>query len=187
MGHGRSGQRPPTLTDQRPTCFHDAQRSLCLSAALAPTRGHRPPRVETQMFLIRRSLTTLIASAVLLLGSLGFASGASAATLAATTTCSNGVDDTPGLGLICQVTIINTFTISGGSATVTVRECHGAAGDPQASCKTTTRHLTSPVTRVTQCNSAINGGGGTLRCSVKVTNHFVDVPVGATAATVSYT
>ncbi len=136
------------------------------------------------MFLIRRSLTTLIASAVLLLGSLGFASGASAATLAATTTCSNGVDDTPGLGLICQVTIINTFTISGGSATVTVRECHGAAGDPQASCKTTVRHLTSPVTRVTQCNSAINGGGGTLRCSVKVTNHFVDVPVGATAATV---
>jgi hypothetical protein len=136
------------------------------------------------MFLIRRSLTTLIASAVLLLGSLGFASAASAATLAATTTCSNGVDDTPGLGLICQVTIINTFTTSGGSATVIVRECHGAAGDPQASCNTTTQNLTSPVTRVTQCNSAINGGGGTLRCSVKVTNHFVGVPVDATTTTV---
>src|SRR5664279_3558565 len=139
------------------------------------------------MSFIRRSFATFFASAALLVASLGFASGASAATLAATTTCSNGVDDTPGLGLICEVTIVNTFTTSGGSASVTVRECHGAAGDPQASCKTTTRILTSPVTRITQCNSAINGGGGTLRCSVKVTNHFVDVPVGATAATVSYT
>ena len=137
------------------------------------------------MVPIRRSLATFVAGAFLLLGSLGFASPASAATLAATTTCSNGVDDTPGLGLICQVTIINTITASGGSATVTVRECHGAAGNPQAACKTTTRNLTSPVTKVTQCNSAINGGGGTLRCSVKVTNHFIGVPVGATTATVN--
>ncbi|MBA2756057.1 MAG: hypothetical protein H0U37_01255, partial [Chloroflexi bacterium] len=56
----------------------------------------------------------------------------SAATIAATTTCSNGVDNTGGLGLICEVTIVNTITQAGGSATVTVRECHGAAGDPEA-------------------------------------------------------
>ncbi|MDQ3149028.1 MAG: hypothetical protein M3Q38_03775, partial [Chloroflexota bacterium] len=46
----------------------------------------------------------------------------SAATIAPTTTCSNGVDNTPGLGLICEVTVNNTITASGGSASVTVRE-----------------------------------------------------------------
>ena len=109
----------------------------------------------------------------------------SAATLAPTTTCSNGVDDTPGLGLICEVTIVNRITPTGGSATVTVRECHGAAGDPQAACTVTTSVLTAPVTQVTQCNAATNGGGGTLRCSVSVTNHFTGVAPGATAATVN--
>ena len=65
-----------------------------------------------------------------------------AATIAPTTTCSNGVDDTPGLGLICEVTIENTITASGGSAEVTVRECHGAAGDPEAACSTVSDTLT---------------------------------------------
>ena len=132
-----------------------------------------------------RSLSILLAVAALLVGSLAFAGGASAATIAATTTCSNGVDDTPGLGLICQVTVVNTITASGGSARVTVRECHGAAGDPTAACTTTTRTLTRPVTAVTQCNSSINGGGGTLRCSVTVTNNFVGMKTGATPATVN--
>ena len=36
------------------------------------------------------------------------------------------------------------------------------------------------MTKVTQCNDAINGGGGTLRCSVKVTNNFVGRSTGAT-------
>jgi hypothetical protein len=68
---------------------------------------------------------------------------------------------------------------------VTVRECHGAAGDPEAACTTTTDVLTEPVTAVTQCNDATNGGGGTLRCSVQVTNNFAGVSPGATAATVN--
>jgi hypothetical protein len=109
---------------------------------------------------------------------------ATAATVAPTTTCSNGVDDTPGLGLICQVTIVNTITASGGSARVTVRECHGAAGAPSAKCSTKVTLLGQPVSRVRQCNFAINGGGGTLRCSVKVTNNFVLVSPGAKKATV---
>jgi hypothetical protein len=41
------------------------------------------------------------------------------------------------------------------------------------------------VVRVNQCNDSINGGGGTLRCSVKVTNNFVGQHTGATAATVN--
>lgn len=134
---------------------------------------------------MRRSLILVLVGAALLLSSLALAGAASAATLAAATTCSNGVDNTGGLGLICEVTIDNTFTTSGGTATVTVRECHGAAGAPEADCTTTTEVLTEPVTSVTQCNGSINGGGGTLRCSVVVTNHFVGVSSTATAITVN--
>ncbi len=107
-----------------------------------------------------------------------------AAVAATTTTCSNGVDDTPGLGLICEVTIENTITRTGGSASVTIRECHGAAGAPTAACSTRTTKLTKPVTKVTQCNAATNGGGGTLRCSVRVTNRFVGLKPNVTAVTV---
>lgn len=148
-----------------------------------PAQGQPAPAL--QVIAMRRTLTLALASAALLLSSLAFAGGASAATLAATTTCSNGVDNTGGLGLICEVTIDNTFTATGGTATVTVRECHGAAGAPAAACTTTTQALTEPVTAVTQCNDSINGGGGTLRCSVVVTNHFVGVSSATAAATVN--
>ena len=134
---------------------------------------------------MRRSFAIFLSAGLLLLGSLAIASGATAATIAPSTTCSNGVDNAGGLGLICEVTIVNTIIASGGSATVTIRECHGAAGDPTAACTTNTTNLTEPVTAVTQCNDSINGGGGTLRCSVEVTNEFVGVSPAATAATVN--
>jgi hypothetical protein len=134
---------------------------------------------------MRRSLAVLLTSGLLLFASMALATGVTAATIAPTTTCSNGVDNTPGLGLICEVTVVNTITPSGGSATVTVRECHGAAGDPEAACTTVTDVLTEPVTAVTQCNDSTNGGGGTLRCSVDVTNNFVGVDPGATDATIN--
>ncbi len=135
---------------------------------------------------MRRTLVTLVTGGLLLVGSLGFAAGATAATvIAETTTCSNGVPNTAGLGLICEVTIVNTITRSGGSATVTVRECHGAAGDPEAACATVTDTLTSPVSVVNQCNDALNGGGATVRCRVRVTNNFVGVAAGGSAATVN--
>ena len=134
---------------------------------------------------MRRVLAILLSAGLVLIGSFALASGATAATIAPTTTCSNGVDNTPGLGLICEVTVVNRITASGGSAKVTVRECHGAAGDPTAACTTKTTNLKRPVTAVTQCNDSINGGGGTLRCSVKVTNNFVGLKTGATAATIN--
>lgn len=138
---------------------------------------------------MRRPLTFIFASmfvfALLATTSLITASDVAAAKIAPKTTCSNGVDNTPGLGLICEVTVVNTITASGGSATVTIRECHGAAGDPEAACTTETTTLTKPVTAVTQCNDAINGAGGTLRCSVAVTNNFVGLSPDATAATVN--
>lgn len=126
---------------------------------------------------MRHTLSALVAGlfglAFLATGSLTAVTPVSAATLAATTTCSNGVDNAGGLGLICEVTIENTITAIGGSATVTVRECHGPAGDPEAACTVQVSILTEPVTSVDQCNDSINGGGGTLRCSVNVTNTYV--------------
>ena len=138
---------------------------------------------------MRRLLTISsagILAATLMLGlSLNGASPAAAATIAATTTCSNGVDNAGGLGLICEVTVNNTITPTGGSASVTVRECHGAAGDPAALCSTTTNVLSSPVTAVTQCNGSINGGGGSLRCSVDIVNTYVGFGATPTAVTVN--
>ena len=127
----------------------------------------------------------LLAFALVAGGLFATASVTGAATIAPTTTCSNGVDNTPGLGLICQVTVVNTITPSGGSSRTTVRECHGAAGAPTAACTTKVSSMSKLVTKVTQCNDSINGGGGTLRCSVKVTNNFVGVSTGRSAATVN--
>ena len=110
---------------------------------------------------------------------------AALSTIGPTTSCANGEDNTPGLGLICQISIVNRINSAGGSATVTVRECHGAAGDPTAACTTTTTSLTTPVTNVTQCNDAINGGGGTLRCNVWVINNFYGLSPAVTAVTVN--
>ena len=138
---------------------------------------------------MRRPLTFLLSGlfsfGLLAATAFSTASPVSAATVAPTTTCSNSVDNTPGLGLICQVTIVNTISASGGSAKVTIRECHGSAGAPTAACSTKTTFLSEPVSRVRQCNYAINGGGGTLRCSVHVTNNFVLMSPGASSATVN--
>lgn len=138
---------------------------------------------------MRRPLSFLI-SAVFALAigataSLADPAPAAAATIAATTTCSNGVGNTGGLGLICQVSIENTITAHGGSSRTTLRECHGAAGAPRASCKTTVWLMNRLVTQVTQCNGSINGGGGTLRCSVRVINTWIGVSPHSTAGTVN--
>ena len=129
-------------------------------------------------------VAALFAFALLTTNSLVGASRVSAGTIAPVVTCSNGVDTTPGLGLICEVTIVNTITPSGGTATVTIRECHGAAGDPEAACTTTTNTLTEPVTGVTQCNGSTNRGA-TLRCSIDITNNFIGINPAPTAVTVN--
>ena len=106
-----------------------------------------------------RSLAILLSCGLLLLGSLAFAGAASAADIGPTTTCTNGVPDTAGLGVICEITIVNTITPTGGSAVVSVRECHGAANDAEADCSASVADvlLTEPVSAVNQCNNALNG------------------------------
>jgi hypothetical protein len=115
-----------------------------------------------------------------------------ATTIAPTVTCGMALGDLGGRGLICEVTVVNSITTAGGSSTVTVRECLGSAGAPTDGsggggfgCSTKTSNLTQPVTAVTQCNNSINGGGGTLRCSVNVTNQFMSGAPGSTAVSVN--
>lgn len=134
--------------------------------------------------LLSVALTGLFAFTLIGASQLVAPTPVAAATIAPTTTCSNGVDTTPGLGVICEVTIVNTITPTGGSATVTINECHGAAGDPTAACVTTTEVLTEPVTAVTQCNGTTSSGA-TLQCSVVVTNNYIGVDPAATDASIN--
>lgn len=135
---------------------------------------------------MRRPMTLflpgLLAVAMLTALSLVTVSPASAVTIGPTTTCNNALGNG---GAVCEVTIVNTITPTGGSAVVTVRECTGSAGDPEATCTNTTTSLTEPVTAVNQCNGSINGGGGTLLCSVNVTNNFFGITSAPTAVTVN--
>jgi hypothetical protein len=134
-----------------------------------------------------RSIRFGVFGIALLAGASMFMPAAAAAktTIAPTTTCSNGVANSGGLGLICRVTIVNTITSTGGSSKTSVQECHGAAGHPTAACTTKTWLMNRLVTRVNQCNDSINGGGGTLRCSVHVTNNYVGSKPKTPAATVN--
>jgi len=139
---------------------------------------------------MRRSFSLLLFAVlsfgVLSGGSLSAGSPVSAATtIALTTTCGNSMDNTPGLGVICEVTVENTITALGGVSEVTVRECHGAAGDPEAACATATQTLLAPVSTVNQCNDSQNGGGATVRCSVEVTNTFVGADPNETDVSVN--
>jgi hypothetical protein len=133
---------------------------------------------------VRRSIAIFLVVGLLLVGSLATAGGASAGAAAPTTTCGNSVLNVGGKGLICRITVVNTIRGTGGSSRVTVLECQGSAGVP-APCTTTVTNLTKLVTSVNQCNGSVSGGGGTLRCSVAVTNRFVGRSTGATNATVN--
>ena len=135
---------------------------------------------------MRRSLAVLLSGGLLLLGSFAVTSGVSAAvTIAPTTTCGNSLGNGGGQGLICDITVVNTLSGSGGSSVVTVRECVGAAGPPatQATCTTRTTALSQLVTSIEQCNDSINGGGGTLRCSLQVI--FEGASGGSSAVTLN--
>jgi hypothetical protein len=134
------------------------------------------------MIAMRRSVAIILTGGLLLLGSLALAVGSAAATIGSTTTCNNALGNG---GAVCEVTVVNTVTTTGGSALVTVRECQGSAGVPDATCTNTTTALAEPVTAVTQCDGSINGGGGTLRCSVVVTNNYVGMSPVVTPVTVN--
>jgi hypothetical protein len=132
---------------------------------------------------LRLLVAGLAAFSVLWAASLIITVPAAAVVIAPTVTCNNGLGNG---GAVCETTVVNTITPSGASAVVTVRECVGSAGVPDATCTVTTQPLSEAVTAVNQCDGSINGGGGTLLCSVVVTNNFIGITPAptVTAATV---
>jgi hypothetical protein len=140
--------------------------------------------------LSRNLARGLVALALLAPAAFIGTSPVAAASLTATGACATGIGNAGGQGIICQITIVNTIMTTGGSATVTVHECLGSAGNPTDGalghpCTTKTTTLNAPVTAVTQCDGSANGGGATLRCSVLITNDFYNISPGSTAVTVN--
>jgi LPXTG-motif cell wall-anchored protein len=109
---------------------------------------------------------------------------ANAAAISAVNQC-NGLDNAGGLAIECDVTVTNHLNIATGvaSASVTVRECHGAA-NAGLTCTSSTTPSTTRVLTVTQCNGSGSGGGGTVTCTVHVINRIVGA-TGRTGATIN--
>jgi hypothetical protein len=113
-------------------------------------------------------------------------SGGSASAAETIAQC-NDVANTGGLGLNCDVTVINNLDVTTGvaSSTVTVTECLAAA-NTAPTCTTATTSFDSLTTSVTQCNDAANGGGSSVICNVTVTNNVTgSASTDITAATVN--
>ncbi len=87
----------------------------------------------------------------------------------------NGVGGGGGQTVTCTVTIVNTLTAS-AATTGSVMVINGGAP------------ISSPdlITVVDQCNGSAGGGGGTITCSVQITNNIaVDSPAAATAVSIN--
>ncbi|MEO8541264.1 MAG: hypothetical protein ABI577_16100, partial [bacterium] len=95
-----------------------------------------------------------------------------------------------GQQVACTIAIVNYIDVDGGLAsspnsTITMTRCVGASGPVSTlTCTTEVTVLTAPVTSVSQCNASGNGGGGTVRCSVSIINHFAGQNPALTPVTV---
>jgi hypothetical protein len=118
-------------------------------------------------------LGALFLAVVLIWSWAGSTSSAQAVAPYVVSQCS-GDDNTGGLDIKCSVVVTNTLNVTDGSgtSTVVVEECHGAA-NAEPTCTTVTTEEGPIVTSVTQCNGSGNGGGGTVECSVSITNNIV--------------
>jgi len=113
-------------------------------------------------------ITLLLAILALTFGPLG-----GSAFAAQTIAQCNGVANTGGLGLTCDVTVTNTLNVSTGvgSSEVVLTECHGAA-NTKPTCTVTPVSYNTLTTSVNQCNDAANGGGSNVLCTVHVINQI---------------
>jgi len=118
-------------------------------------------------------VTALAAALLIAIMGLTFVPAGSAASAAETIAQCNGVNNTGGLGLACDVTVTNNLDITSGvaSSTVTVKECTGAA-NTALTCTTTPTSYGEITSSVNQCNDANNGGGSSVICNVYVTNNI---------------
>lgn len=102
----------------------------------------------------------------------------------------NGEQNGGGTQVACTVTVVNYVTAAGAlspsqPSTLTMTRCVGASGPLDTlTCTTTATTSAEPVTTIQQCNGSGSGGGGTVICTVTVTNHFVATPGAITDATI---
>ena len=146
----------------------------------------------TSPFTSLKRVLVLAAALVIAVSGLTLAPlGSSASAATAIEQCSN-IGDGGGKGIICDVTVINNLDVATGvaSSTVTLKACFGDANTaetaPSVTCTTETKSYGSLVASVNQCNSAVNGGGGSVICNVYVTNNITGDPTtGVTPATIN--
>ena len=137
----------------------------------------QPPekRVDMKRFTAPRKSRSIFAT-VLALSLIAALSVLIVPTVSAQTAFSqcNGVDNVGGQAVECHYTVTNNINGDATSSTVVLEECHGAANDPPTMvCNTTTSSSGDLVTSIDQCNGSGNGGGGTVTCTVDVTNNIV--------------
>src|SRR5664280_1419965 len=87
---------------------------MVVTSGPAAVSGASMRRPFTSLFRIVFALALLVPVSLLATSPV-----AAATTIAPTTTCGVGLGDLGGRGLICEVTVVNTITASGGTATVT--------------------------------------------------------------------
>ncbi|PRY69902.1 hypothetical protein B0I08_10124 [Glaciihabitans tibetensis] len=102
----------------------------------------------------------------------------------------NGILNDGGQGFTCSVIVENFLDLSVGAATperavVTIRQCSGSAGVPEATCVIAeTTNYAFLITEVDQCNGSGSGAGGVALCSVAVINTITGGTETPTTATV---
>jgi len=133
------------------------------------TNSHRGSSTITRVLSLLGSI--LLAAAMLSGGGVS-----SPATAAPALQC-NGVGGGGGEGYDCEVTITNQYDVATGIGTSTVRTvaCNGPANtDPLPVCIDSGVIPHAELTlSVNQCNGTIAGNGGSLYCSITMTNTIV--------------
>lgn len=83
----------------------------------------------------------------------------------------NGSANGGGSSMICSVTVVNTITGNATTSIAPVNQCVGSltTGDVRA-CNPDPATTDASVDGITQCNGSVNGGGGSMTCTVSTTS-----------------
>lgn len=139
----------------------------------------------TQHIARPRTRTLLALMFVVSLLSVAFLVTAPPAAAATSVSQCNSEHNIAGQAIECSYVVTNNLNGTATSSTVEFTHCHGAANDPPTMvCSSNTTTSTDLVTSISQCNYAGDGGGGTMACSIEVTNNITGT-VAPTAATVN--
>jgi LPXTG-motif cell wall-anchored protein len=145
-----------------------------------PSRAARV-RSGAKLALVALGVSVVVGLAVGIAGP----SSPSSAAPAGISQC-NSVGSAGGDTITCTVTITNNFTYNaatpthptGAAVIVTTVHCTGSAVCPTGGTTTST----TPVTSITQCNTAGLGGASTVTCTGTVTNNLTGYPTGSAIA-----